>query len=231
MFADIELLDETAPMIEHDRALGQDVTATSTADDSHPYNMVDCDDKTVWQSGEGEQEVILTLDRPYNAKKLGIQWGEKAPENFSVETSVNGTDYVAVASGTKDTAEIALNGEVKYVKLVLDAVEGGSQIATLSFYGDWITPTAGSDASLLVNGDMESEEGWTLTNATEEGNAEFALTYEEAGSWKQSGEDHEDRRRCRRRFDRTDRRSSAERTLPVKLHAQDGYAAFRQLLL
>ena len=55
MFADIELLDETAPMIEHDRALGQDVTATSTADDSHPYNMVDCDDKTVWQSGEGEQ--------------------------------------------------------------------------------------------------------------------------------------------------------------------------------
>ncbi len=179
MFADIELLNEAAPMIEHDRALGQDVAATSTADDSHPYNMIDCDEKTVWQSGEGEQEVVLTLDRPYNAKKLGIQWGGKAPENFSVETSVNGTDYIAAASGTKDSTEIALNGEVKYVKLVLDAVEGGSQIATLSFYGDWITPTTGKDASLLVNGDMESEKGWTLTNATEEGNAEFVLAYEE----------------------------------------------------
>lgn len=180
MWADIELLDEAAPMIEHDRALGQDVTATSTAEDSHPYNMVDCDDKTVWQSGEGEQEVILTLDRPYMAKKLNIQWGEKAPEAFHVETSLNGTDYTAAADGTKETTEIALNGEVKYVKLTLDAVEGGSQIATLSLFGEWITPTADSDANLLVNGDMESEEGWTLTDATTEGNAKFALAYEEA---------------------------------------------------
>ncbi|MSA73239.1 Ig-like domain-containing protein [Holdemania massiliensis] len=180
MWADIELLDEAAPMIEHDRALGQDVTATSTAEDSHPYNMVDCDDKTVWQSGEGEQEVILTLDRPYMAKKLNIQWGEKAPEAFHVETSLNGTDYTAAADGTKETTEIALNGEVKYVKLTLAAVEGGSQIATLSLFGEWITPTADSDANLLVNGDMESEEGWTLTDATTEGNAKFALAYEEA---------------------------------------------------
>lgn len=180
MWADIELLDEAAPMIEHDRALGQDVTATSTAEDSHPYNMVDCDDKTVWQSGEGEQEVILTLDRPYMAQKLNIQWGEKAPEAFHVETSLNGTDYTAAADGTKETTEIALNGEVKYVKLTLDAVEGGSQIATLSLFGEWITPTADSDANLLVNGDMESEEGWTLTDATTEGNAKFALAYEEA---------------------------------------------------
>ena len=180
MWADIELLDEAAPMIEHDRALGQDVTATSTAEDSHPYNMVDCDDKTVWQSGEGEQEVILTLDRPYMAKKLNIQWGEKAPEAFHVETSLNGTDYTAAADGTKETTEIALNGEVKYVKLTLAAVEGGSQIATLSLFGEWITPTADSDANLLVNGDMESEEGWTLTAATTEGNAKFALAYEEA---------------------------------------------------
>lgn len=182
MWADIELLNEPAPMIEHDRALGQDVTVTSTADGSHPYNMIDCDPATFWQSGEGEQEVILSLDRPYIAKKLNIQWGENAPESFRVETSVNGTDYTAVSDGTKDTAEIALSGEVKTVKLILDAVEGGSQIATLSVFGDWITPTVGSDANLLANGDMENEEGWTLTNAATEGNAEFALAYEEAAA-------------------------------------------------
>ena len=111
--------------------------------------MVDCDEKTVWQSGEGEQEVVLTLDRPYAAKKLVIQWGEKAPESFKVETSVNGADYTAVADGTKETTEVALSGEVKTVKLTLDAVEGGSQIATLSCLWRLIIPTVGADANLF----------------------------------------------------------------------------------
>lgn len=179
LFADIELLDEEAPTVEHDRALGQNITVSSTAEDSNPYNMIDCDETTLWQSGEGEQEIVLVLDRPYMAKKLEIHWGENIPENFRVETSLNGVDYTVAAECSKETAEVALSGEVKTVKLVLEAVDGGTQIATLSLYGDWITPTIQNDANLLVNGDMSTEEGWVLVNATTEGNAEYVLNYED----------------------------------------------------
>lgn len=181
LWADIELLNEEAPKVEHDLALGQDVTATTTAEDSHPYNMIDYDDKTVWESGEGEQEVILTLDRPYDVKKMSVLWGEKAPAQFSVETSMNGVDYEKVSDGDATTTEIALSEEAKYIKLVLAENEDKTsyQIASFKVFGNWITPTVNNNANLLVNGDMQSKEGWVLSNATKEGNAQFELSYEE----------------------------------------------------
>ena len=178
LWADIELLDEEATMVEHDRALGQDVTATSTAEGSHPYNMIDCDDTTVWQSGEGAQQIVLTLDRPYDAQRLELVWGDSAPEHFTVETSVNGVDYQPAGEGDSQTTQIALEGEVKTVRLSVEETEGGIAIASMKLYGDWIVPTISDEANLLENGDMEGEDGWTFTQAESETDAQYEFVIE-----------------------------------------------------
>lgn len=173
LYADLILKDEAAETVEHDRALGQDVQATATAEDSHPYNMVDFDDNTYWQSTDEAQQVLLTLDRPYQAEKLNLVWGQQHPQDYTVEVSLDGTTFITVGTYDADQTEVALSGAVKYVRLGLDAVEGGSQIATLSLWGDWITPTVTSSANLLTNGTMDAPEGWALENYTTEGNAAY----------------------------------------------------------
>ena len=80
------------------RALGQEVTASSTAEDSHPYMLNDYDMDTCWTAAEGgDQSVVLELDRVYDGKTAEIYWGDAKPESCTAAVSTDGADYAEAA--------------------------------------------------------------------------------------------------------------------------------------
>ena len=104
LWADLEFLDEAEgePAMDN-RALGQEVTASSTAEDSHPYMLNDYDMDTCWTAAEGgDQSVVLELDRVYDGKTAEIYWGDGKPESCTAAVSTDGANYAEAAVTEED---------------------------------------------------------------------------------------------------------------------------------
>ena len=185
LYADLEFLNQSeGPENTGNRALGQEVTTSSTGGDTNAYDMVDYSMDTAWQSDENDnQEIVVELDRVYQGKRAVLNWGAERAEAYTVATSVNGTDYTETmkednGSGEKD--EIALQGEIKFVKLTLTkkADEGkGYQMREFQVFADPVKLTA-SDTNILKDGDMETQDAWEFKNASEEGKAVYEFTFD-----------------------------------------------------
>lgn len=170
LWADLEFLDEAEgePATDN-RALGQAVTASSTKEGSDPYMLNDYDMDTCWEAAEGgSQSIVLELDRVYAGEKAEIFWGEGKPEEYTAAVSTDGAEYREVeATDGEEATEVLLDGEVKFLKLDLSG-ETPCQIRELQVFGDFIVPETVPDTNLLVNGDMESEEGWEFADVSGE---------------------------------------------------------------
>ena len=168
LWADLEFLDkaEGEPATDN-RALGQEVTASSTAEDSDPYMLNDYDMDTCWTAAEGgEQSVVLELDRVYDGSQAEIYWGDAKPESCTVAVSTDGTNYTEVSAAEADgRTEAALDGGVKFIRLEMSGNEP-AQIRELQVFGDFIVPESVPEDNLLANGDMETEDGWELADIT-----------------------------------------------------------------
>lgn len=169
LWADLEFLDEAEgePAVDN-RALGQAVTASSTKEGSDPYMLNDYDMDTCWEAAEGgEQTVALELDRVYAGKTAEIFWGEAKPEAYTVSVSTDGTEYQdAETTEGEESDEILLDGDTKFVKITMSG-ETPCQIRELQVFGDFIVPESVPETNLLINGDMEAEDGWEFADITE----------------------------------------------------------------
>lgn len=165
LYADIILNDQDYTYVEHDRALGQSVMSNGSEEDETLKNIVDCDDSTVWTAPEGKQEVIVNLDRVYKGKSIEFIWGENAPEEYKVFTSVDGKKY-SDAVEVKDD-QVTINDDIKYIKIEFNSEN--SQLATIKIFADWIIPSAKNNVNILTD-------EWTLgIDETKEGNALYEL--------------------------------------------------------
>ena len=168
LWADLEFLDEAEgePAMDN-RALGQEVTASSTAEDSHPYMLNDYDMDTCWTAAEGgDQSVVLELDRVYDGKTAEIYWGDGKPESCTAAVSTDGANYAeAAVTEEDDRTVVALDGEVKFIRLDVSGSEP-AQIREFQVFGDFIVPDSVPEENLLANGDMEAEDGWEFADLT-----------------------------------------------------------------
>ena len=183
LWADLEFLDQAEGEPASDnRALGQEVTASSTKEGSDPYMLNDYDMDTCWTAAEGgEQSVVLELDRVYDGSQAEIYWGDGKPESCTVEVSTDGSTYrEAAVTETEDHTEAALDGEVKFIRLDVNGSQP-VQIRELQVFGDFIVPESVPEENLLENGDMETEDGWEFADITvpaEDGADQPAASYE-----------------------------------------------------
>lgn len=185
LFADLEFLDEReGEPYTANRALGQEVTVSSEANDTQAYDMVDYSLDTFWESGqEDQQEVVVELDRVYQGKQAVLYWGEERASAYTMAVSVNGTDYATVkevteGSGEKD--EVDLNGDVKFIKLSMNGkADGGKgyQIKEFQVFGD-LPKLVSSDKNLIKNGDMEAEDCWEFKDASENQTEAYVFAYD-----------------------------------------------------
>lgn len=195
LFADLEFLDQAeGSAYSGNRALGQEVTVSSTSGDTNAYDMVDYNIDTFWQSDEqDEQEIIVELDRVYNGRRAAIIWGTEYASAYTLSTSVDGVNYTIAAEvqdHENEQDEISPNGEMKFLKLNLlkkaDA-DQGYQIKSFEVYGDLIKPApVSTGTNLLPDGGIESRNGWEFKNASEEGVAVYEFIYDSdafAGSY------------------------------------------------
>lgn len=183
LWADLEFLDQAEGEPASDnRALGQEVTASSTKEGSDPYMLNDYDMDTCWTAAEGgEQSVVLELDRVYDGSQAEIYWGDGKPESCTVEVSTDGSTYrEAAVTEAEDHTEAALDGEVKFIRLDVNGSQP-VQIRELQVFGDFIVPESVPEENLLENGDMETEDGWEFADITvseEDGADQPAASYE-----------------------------------------------------
>ena len=143
--------------------LGQGVAASSTAKDSDPMMLNDCDMETLWESETGgEQSVIIEMDRLYQGKSLTVFWGDLKPESIEIQTSADGVRYEDSSKGELTSAEtkVDFNGTFKYLKLTLLGNADKYQIRELQIFADRIPYTADHTENVLIHGDMEDLEGW-----------------------------------------------------------------------
>lgn len=78
-----------------DVAIGQPATASSATDDQPSANALDGDATTHWCPGAGVSAAQLTvdLDRQHQINGTGITWVGRAPEQYDVQISVDGSHW------------------------------------------------------------------------------------------------------------------------------------------
>ena len=159
IYADLTLLDEPKTFTANpNRALGQGVSATTTAADSDPFMAVDYDETTAWvaDGSTKEDSVVLELAGLIKNGEISINYGTQ-PESVSVSVSQDGINYTPVDG---DTTYIP-DSSFKYVKFDLTSGESAVSINEIIVHGDYDLPSSVDTTDLVVDGTFDSDNAWS----------------------------------------------------------------------
>lgn len=174
IYADLVLSDEPASFSKDpNRALGQLVTASSSATGSDPLMATDSYDSIAWKSEGGNKEESLTVELPYvvDLRDVEIAWSERKPASYDVSVSQDGIEFEKLAKGekpgSKDTVE--LSGTARFVRIDM-TTDGKSPVGVGEVYvhGDVVRPENVDTTELLSDGGFEEgSDAWTFETAGE----------------------------------------------------------------
>lgn len=125
-------------------AYGKTVTATALAAQNYnPENIVDNNSNTKWASGAVDTaEVTIDLHNYYVINMCAINWGDNYSKNFTVQYSIDGTNWSNYRTGSASANGTSLiNFEnryiAKYIKIIMNEPSGdnGFEIKDVSLYG------------------------------------------------------------------------------------------------
>ena len=110
-------------------AAGKTMTASSQSDPNHAADQVVTATtyadyvNSYWQSGEGDaQWIMVDLGEPMEVNRVILKWGTNAAKAFTIQTSVNGSDWTDVFATEKGasytvTDETFATTTAKYVRM------------------------------------------------------------------------------------------------------------------
>lgn len=160
IYADLTLLDEPKAFVENpNRALGQGVTATTTAADSDPLMAVDYESTTAWTSDgtSSEDSVVLELAGLIKNGQISVEYGNE-PESVTVSVSQDGINYTEIDGETTYTVDDSF----KYVKFDLTNGENPVSINEITVHGDYDMPTNVDSTNLIADGTFDSDTAWSI---------------------------------------------------------------------
>ena len=160
IYADLTLLDEPKTFVEDpNRALGQGVTATTSAVDSDPLMAVDYDSTTAWVADGSTKEDTLILELAGLIKDgdITVEYGNE-PESVVVSISQDGINYTEVSGETTYTPDTSF----KYVEF--DFTNGDTPVSVneIIVHGEYDLPNEVDSTNLIVDGTFDSDSAWSI---------------------------------------------------------------------
>ena len=165
IYADLTLSDEPKTFTENpNRALGQGVSATTTAEGSDPLMAVDYDSTTAWTAdgSTSEDSVVLELAGLIKDGEISVEYGVE-PVSVTVSVSQDGINYTPVDGETTYTPSFSF----KYVKFDLTSGETPVAINEIIVHGDYDLPTSVDSTNLIQDGTFDSDTAWSIEIAGE----------------------------------------------------------------
>lgn len=161
IYADLTLTDEAATFTsDPNRALGQIVTATSSASGSDPLMATDSYDSVAWKSAGGSKQEALTIELPYlvDVRDVEIAWGDRKPESFGVSVSQDGVTFTEVASDQKvsDVDSVDAAAIARFVRIDIETgTDGGIDVGEVRVHGDVTAVANAGVTNALADGGFE----------------------------------------------------------------------------
>ncbi|MGN1344933.1 MAG: polysaccharide lyase family 8 super-sandwich domain-containing protein, partial [Traorella sp.] len=118
LYADLTLLDEKAPALRNNLALGATVN-TDQEDEVSPYALVDYSYDEGWKS-QNPSMITLKLDHTVVQGNLKMYWGEQKASKYKVSISSNGKSWSLCeeVNNVNDVDTVSL-GNARYLKIEL----------------------------------------------------------------------------------------------------------------
>lgn len=120
LLADVTLLDEQAPQLKNNLALGAEIEATQADEGTSAYALVDHLEEKGWTCNADTATITLKLDHTVKNAVLKLIWGEQKASDYEISISSNGKNWTRLEAIPTESLNL---GTTRYVKIDLLAKE------------------------------------------------------------------------------------------------------------